>query len=100
MSAREIIAVALLVPGVVVLLLSCLGVLTGRNAYARLHYIGPSTLLGSTLIAAAILVRESLRPGGIKAGLTALILVLTGPVISHATARAIHTLESRRREDR
>ena len=99
MTPRSLIVGGLLALAVSIQLLSCLGVLVSRNSYARLHYIGPSTLLGSTLIAAAVLVRESLSAAGIKALLVALVLLITGPVISHATARAIHTLTSRRQEE-
>jgi multicomponent Na+:H+ antiporter subunit G len=73
--------------GVLVLLMCALGVLAMRSAYDRLHYASAAGW-GAALIAAAILVRESLSLIADKALLTAAILVVCGPVLSHATARA------------
>ena len=80
----------LLIFALVVVWLSCLGVLLARNAYARLHFLGPATLLGSLSIAAAVLIQNSSTPSGIKAILISLILLFTSPVVSHVTARAVH----------
>ncbi len=80
----------LLFIGVGIELLCCLGVWAGRNPYARLHFIGPATILGSSFIAAAILVQDSFSQSGIKGILVVLILLATGPILSHATARAIY----------
>ena len=44
-------------------------------------------------IAAAVLVEEPLSSAGIKAVLVALIMVVTGPILLHATARAARIRE-------
>lgn len=87
---------ALVVAGVVVLAFACLGVLVMPGALARLHYVSVSTL-GAVLVVAAVLVRDGASLIGVKAVLVAAFLAATGPVLSHATARAIHTRAQRER---
>jgi multicomponent Na+:H+ antiporter subunit G len=87
---------ALVVAGVVVLAFACLGVLVMRGALARLHYVQVAAL-GVVLVVAAVLVRDGASLIGVKAVLVGAFLVATGPVLSHATARAIHTRAERRR---
>ena len=87
---------ALVVAGVVVLAFSCLGVLLMRGALARLHYVSVSTL-GAVLVVAGVLVRDGASLIGVKAVLVGAFLVATGPVLSHATARAIYTRSRGRR---
>jgi multicomponent Na+:H+ antiporter subunit G len=88
LSPRELAVVVLLAFGVGVTLLSCLGVLVMRDPYDRLHYTGPAAVLAPVAIAAAVVVEEQLSAAGIKALLIALVLVVTNPVLGHATARA------------
>jgi multicomponent Na+:H+ antiporter subunit G len=87
---------ALVVAGVVVLAFACLGVLVMRGALARLHYVQVATL-GAVLVVAAVLARDGASLIGVKAVLVGGFLVATGPVLAHATARAIHTRAERRR---
>jgi multisubunit Na+/H+ antiporter MnhG subunit len=87
---------ALVVAGVLALAFSCVGVLVARGALARLHYASAS-LLGVVLVAAAVLARHGASLIGVKAVLVAVFLAATGPVLSHATARAIYTRAERRR---
>jgi monovalent cation/proton antiporter MnhG/PhaG subunit len=88
LSPRELAVVVLLAFGVGVTLLSCLGVLVMRDPYDRLHYTGPAAVLAPVAIAAAVVLEEQLSAAGIKALLIALVLVVTNPVLGHATARA------------
>jgi multicomponent Na+:H+ antiporter subunit G len=88
LSPRELAVVVLLAFGVGVTLLSCLGVLVMRDPYDRLHYTGPAAVLTPVAIAAAVVLEEQLSAAGIKALLIALVLVVTNPVLGHATARA------------
>lgn len=88
MSARDVIAGVLLVAGVGVQLLSCLGLLLARDVYDRLHVVAPAAVLGAPLVCAAILVNESFSQGGIKAVFVAVALAVTAPVLTHATGRA------------
>jgi multicomponent Na+:H+ antiporter subunit G len=88
MSPSDVVVAALLVVGVGVTLISCLGVLVMRNAYDRLHFTSPATTIAPLAIAAAVVVEERLSAAGIKALLIALVLLVTNPVLTHATARA------------
>ena len=93
MSPRGIAVAVLLVAGVGIELGCVVGVLVMRSAYDRLHYTAPATALGPLAIAAAIVVRESFNQAGIKAVLVAVVLLLTNPVLTHATARAARVRE-------
>ena len=84
---------ALLVAGVALELLACLGVLLMRDALDRLHYTGAGTL-AALCLAAAVLVRESFSVIGNKAIALAAFLLLTSPVLAHVTARAIRAREA------
>jgi multicomponent Na+:H+ antiporter subunit G len=90
MSAADIAVTALLTFGVAVELLCCIGVFVMDDAYDKLHYLGPAAIVGPVAIAVAIVVRESFSQAGIKALLTAGLLVVASPVMSHATARALY----------
>jgi monovalent cation/proton antiporter MnhG/PhaG subunit len=90
MSATSVLVVVLLVAGVAVELACCIGVLVMDDAYDKLHYLGPAAIVGPLAIAAAVLVRESFGQAGIKALLTAALLIVASPVLSHATARALY----------
>lgn len=69
-------------------IVSSLGVLIARDAFDRLHYIGPVTLMGSLAILLAVLFHEGFSIMAGKTAITTLILVATGPVVTHAIARA------------
>jgi multicomponent Na+:H+ antiporter subunit G len=73
--------------GVALLLASTLGVLAMGNVYERLHYVSAAAW-GVLLLAVAILAHESWSLIGDKALLSALVLVVCGPALTHATARA------------
>jgi multicomponent Na+:H+ antiporter subunit G len=93
LSPRGILVAALLVVGVGVTLVSCVGVLVMRDAYDRLHFTAPATTVAPLAIAAAIVLEESFSAAGIKALLVALVLLVTNPVLTHATARAARIRE-------
>jgi multicomponent Na+:H+ antiporter subunit G len=88
MNPRAILVGTLLGFGVTIEVLCALGVLVMRNPFDRLHYLAPATLLGPLAVAAAVLVDASDMQARIKAVLVALILAATGPILTHATARA------------
>jgi multicomponent Na+:H+ antiporter subunit G len=90
MSTTDLLVIILLVIGVAVELLCCLGVLVMDDAYDKLHYLGPAAIVGPLAIALAVIVREALSQAGVKALLTAVLLIVASPVLSHATARALY----------
>lgn len=82
----------LLVAGVLILLMCAAGVLLMRTPYDRLHYASAAGW-GALLVAVAIVVGQSLSLIGDKALATAAVLVVCGPVLAHATARAARIRE-------
>jgi multicomponent Na+:H+ antiporter subunit G len=94
---RATIAWVLLGAGGAVQVFAVLGVVLMRDAFDRLHYLAPSSL-AALLMTAAICVQESLRSQiGLYAILTAAFLLFTGPVLAHATARAMDEARQRSR---
>ena len=93
MSVGDVAVAVLLGLGVASALMGALGILATRDPYDQLHFTGPATVIGPVTIAAAVLVEEPLSSAGIKAVLVALIMVGTGPILLHATARAARVRE-------
>lgn len=89
----EAVVAVLLGLGVGSALLSAVGLLATRNPYDQLHFTGPATVIAPVAIAAAVLVEEPLSSAGVKAVLIALVMLATGPVLIHATARAARVRE-------
>ena len=92
---RHTIAEVLLIAGVALELMACLGVLLMREPLDRVHYAGASTA-AALFVAAAVVVRDSFSLIGNKALVLAAFVLVTAPVLAHVTARAIHVAESRR----
>jgi multisubunit Na+/H+ antiporter MnhG subunit len=93
---RDVVTWVLVGAGVAVQVFACLGVVLMRDALDRLHYVGASAV-GVPLVAAAVLVSEGPSLIGIKALLTVAFVLATGPVLGHASARAIHLHREARR---
>jgi multicomponent Na+:H+ antiporter subunit G len=83
-----VVVAILLALGVGSALISALGLLATRDPYDQLHFTGPATVIGPVAVAAAVLVEEPLSSAGIKSVIVALVMLGTGPVLIHATARA------------
>jgi monovalent cation/proton antiporter MnhG/PhaG subunit len=77
----------LLTIGVAIQLFAVLGVTLMRDAFDRMHYAAAATTFGPFLVAAAVIVHQSLSEMGAKALLVAVVLVVGNPVLTHATAR-------------
>ena len=88
MTWQTIVADVLLVVGVAIELLACLGLLLMGTVFDRLHYVGLASTLGPIAIAGAVLLEEGVSTAGLKAIFIAVVLVGVGPVVTHATARA------------
>jgi multicomponent Na+:H+ antiporter subunit G len=93
MSVGDLAVGVLLALGVASALMGAVGLLASRDPYDQLHFTGPATVIGPMAIAAAVLVEEPLSSAGIKAVLVAVIMVATGPILLHATARAARVRE-------
>lgn len=92
---RDVIAHVLLWGGVGLEAMACLGVMLMREPLDRVHFAGASTA-AALLLAAAVLVRDSFSLVGNKALVLAAFVLITGPVLAHVTARAIHLDGGRR----
>ena len=86
---RDVVTWALVGVGVAAQVFVCAGVLLMRDALDRLHYASAATL-GVVCICAGVIVAAGPSVIGLKAILTAGFLAVSGPVLTHATARAIH----------
>jgi monovalent cation/proton antiporter MnhG/PhaG subunit len=92
-SVSHAIVVVLLGIGVGAGLLSALGLLASSDPYDQLHFTAPATVIAPVALAAAVLVEEPLSSAGIKSVLVAITLLITGPVLVHATGRAARIRE-------
>jgi multicomponent Na+:H+ antiporter subunit G len=103
-TVRHIIALVLLVAGVTVIVVSCLGVLVVPGAYQKLHFAAPASSLGGVLVGAGLAVEAAVFTSAFKDVFTVLVLAVTGPVVTTATARAVRARDQRqdvqRRDDR
>ena len=87
MSAPAIVVDVFLALGVILVLISCLGVLAFRDAHDRLHFSAPATL-GAVCITVAVMVKESFSLIGDKTILITVFLLVVTPVVTHALGRA------------
>jgi monovalent cation/proton antiporter MnhG/PhaG subunit len=72
----------------------CLGVVVMRNVFDRLHFAGAGTTLGPLLIGAAVLVRQTTSAAGITTILIMAAVLVLGPALVIATARAARRIET------
>ena len=93
MKTSDILVDTFLVVGVLCQLICCLGVLVMPTALDRLHFAGAATTLGPLLVGAAVLVRQTTSAAGIETIVTMALILLLGPVVTLAMARAIRRSE-------
>ena len=89
MTLREVVTWGLVIAAGALEVLACAGVALMRDALDRLHYGGP-TALAAICACGAILAHGGWSLIGMRAILLTLVLVVTTPVLTHATARALH----------
>ncbi len=88
MTGQGVAIAALLVLAAGIVVVCAAGVATAPTVHDRIHLLGPAAMVAPPLVAAALITQEGLSPLGIKAMLVVLVLWVTGPVLTHATARA------------
>ena len=86
----------LVVAGVVVLAVACLGVIIMPEALARLHYVSLGSL-GTVLVVIAVVVHDGASLITVKALTLAVLMLATSPVLAHVGARALYQRRERRR---
>lgn len=92
---REVIAYVLLGAGVLLLVACSAGLVVLRDTYQRIHLLTPAGIIAPFLIALSIGVKEGLAVATEKSLLIWVVLLLSGPVLGHAIARAQHDLDAR-----
>jgi multisubunit Na+/H+ antiporter MnhG subunit len=85
---RAVLVAVLLAVAVAGVTVSALGVLVARDAVDRLHYLGPATVAGSLGVGAAVAVQEGWSSVTARVAVLVVLLLVVGPVLGHATARA------------
>jgi multicomponent Na+:H+ antiporter subunit G len=88
MAVKEIVESVLLAVGVLLQLACCLGLLVIRDTFDQLHLLSAAGAIGPVAIAAAVIVEHGLSSFGIKAVLVTVMIGLTGPIMTHAIAKA------------
>ena len=85
---RDVLIAVLLALGLLAESLAIVGVLLMPHVFDRLHYLAPASSVGAPLLAGAVVAEEALNHRGIVTVLTASVLMLLSPVLTHAIARA------------
>jgi multisubunit Na+/H+ antiporter MnhG subunit len=70
-------------------LISSLGLLVSQTPEDRLHYASAAYTVGPFCVLAALLIREHLSTAGYASIAAVGLLFLAGPIVIHATARAL-----------
>jgi multicomponent Na+:H+ antiporter subunit G len=94
-TVRHVIALVLLVAGVAVVLLSCLGVLLVPGAYEKLHFAAPASSLGGVLVGLGLAVESEVFNSAFKDLFTVMVMAATVPVVTTATARGVYVRDRR-----
>ena len=93
MSGSELVSLVLLGFGTVVIAWCSLALLLLPSPHDQLHYVSLMVTLAVPAIGLAVLIKEGLTLSGLKTVLIALLFLFTGPVLTHATGRAIRIRE-------
>jgi monovalent cation/proton antiporter MnhG/PhaG subunit len=88
MKTTDLLVDVFLVLGVACQFVCCLGVAAFRNVFDRIHFMSAGTSLGPLLIGAAVLVRQTTSAAGISTMMIMGLVVVLGPALVIATARA------------
>jgi multisubunit Na+/H+ antiporter MnhG subunit len=89
-GVRHAVPTVLLVMGVALELIAVIGVSVMRDLLDRLHYVGLAGF-GALLVSISIICAESFSLIGDKALVAGALVVLSGPVLVHTTARSLRT---------
>ena len=90
MNAFEIVSLILLVAGAFFLLAGSIGVVRLPDFFTRAHATGKTDTLGLILALAGLAVHDGFTLNSAKLLIAAVFVALTGPVGTHALARAAY----------
>jgi monovalent cation/proton antiporter MnhG/PhaG subunit len=92
-SVRGVSVDILLGLATAIVLASSVGVLVMRDTYQKLHYVTPAAVVAPVLVALAVLVQSGSTENSAETGLALVFILIGGPVLSHATTRAVRIRE-------
>jgi multisubunit Na+/H+ antiporter MnhG subunit len=92
-TAQQVVADVLLGLAVAIVLASSVGILVMRDAYQKLHYVTPITVLAPLAVGLAVLAQSGWSVSSAETWLAVLFLLIGGPFLSHATIRAARIRE-------
>lgn len=93
MIIKDIFSDILLGLAVAIVLASSVGVLVMRDVYQKLHFVAPAAIVAPVLVALAVLIQQGYSQNTTETWLALLFVVVGGPVLGHATARAARIRE-------
>ncbi len=85
----------LLGAGVLVTLLSVLGMWRMRDPYQRMHFIAAPAALSPACFTIAIFLQNGFKPEAFKALITMFVLIGMNTAVTHAAARALRIAETK-----
>jgi multisubunit Na+/H+ antiporter MnhG subunit len=92
-STGTAVSYAIVALSVAVAGLATLGLVRTRSALDRLHFVSAISTVCPLLLALAVVVHDSLHQTALKAFCAAAVTIATGPILVHATARAVAALD-------
>lgn len=95
MIVRHILAAVMLAIAAVFAIISMLGVLRSKNNFAALHCAGVTNVMVPLLAMAAVLIDIPAGQATVKMAVLTVILLMGGPITSHAIAVAEYRRKSR-----
>lgn len=93
MIVKDVFSDVLLGLAVVIVIGASLGVLLTRDAYQKLHFVTPASLVAPVLVALAVLVQMGWYENTGETFLALFFMAIASPYLSHATMRAIRVRE-------
>jgi multisubunit Na+/H+ antiporter MnhG subunit len=92
-SVRGVSVDILLGLATAIVLASSVGVLVMRDTYQKLHYVTLAAVVAPVIVALAVLVQSGYTENSAETGLALIFILTGGPVLSHATIRAVRIRE-------
>lgn len=93
MTWQSITADVALAGAVLVVAASSVGILVMRDAYQKVHFVTPISLVAPILVAVAVTLRAGWSEPTGQTSLAVAVVCVAGPVLSHATVRAARVRE-------
>ena len=94
MTLSNVVEVVLLTFGVGAELLAVAGLLVFRDSFDRLHALAAAGVAGPVLLVAAVVLHEGMSGIAVRAIASGALILLTGPLLIHATARLLRVHEA------